>query len=202
APIEDQPIPDDASPTTLSPSYVADLDPKEDPMEDLAEYPADERDDDDDDEEEEGEDEEKAAMIRLKAASPLPLPAPSPPLLVSCTTHRDDLPKADMPLRKRAHFTAPTGSHDSGTGSRRTERAALEHTYSDFLKFQPLNFKATKGVISLTQWFEKMKSVFHISNCTIACQIKFATCTLLGSALTWWNSHVKTIGHDAAYGMP
>ncbi|GKF31234.1 hypothetical protein Tco_0101032, partial [Tanacetum coccineum] len=39
------------------------------------------------------------------------------------------------------------------------------------------------------------------SNCTIACQIKFATCTLLGSALTWWNSHVKTVGHDATYGM-
>ncbi|GKA45177.1 hypothetical protein Tco_0737973 [Tanacetum coccineum] len=52
------------------------------------------------------------------------------------------------------------------------------------------------------QWFEKMKSVFHISNCTVACQIKFATCTLLGIALTWWNSHVKTIGHDSAYGMP
>nr|GFB89349.1 hypothetical protein [Tanacetum cinerariifolium] len=51
----------------------------------------------------------RAAMIRLKAASPLPLPAPSPPLLVPCTTHRDDLPKADMPLQKRAHFTAPTG---------------------------------------------------------------------------------------------
>ncbi|GKA44162.1 hypothetical protein Tco_0736886 [Tanacetum coccineum] len=25
---------------------------------------------------------------------------------------------------------------------------------------------------------------------------------LSGSALTWWNSHVKTVGHDAAYGMP
>ncbi|GKD65900.1 hypothetical protein Tco_1308008 [Tanacetum coccineum] len=50
-------------------------------------------------------------------------------------------------------------------------------------------------------WFEKMKSVFHISNCTVACQIKFATCTLLGSALTWWNSHVKTFGNDAAYVM-
>ncbi|GKC62078.1 reverse transcriptase domain-containing protein, partial [Tanacetum coccineum] len=51
-------------------------------------------------------------------------------------------------------------------------------------------------------WFEKMESVFHISNCTVTCQIKFATCTLLGNALTWWNSHVKTVGHDAAYGMP
>ncbi|GJR80926.1 hypothetical protein Tco_0151711 [Tanacetum coccineum] len=60
----------------------------------------------------------------------------------------------------------------------------------------------TGGVVDLTQWFEKMEYVFHISNCTIACQIKFATCTVLGNALTWWNSHVKTVGHDAAYGMP
>ncbi|GKD76613.1 putative reverse transcriptase domain-containing protein [Tanacetum coccineum] len=50
-------------------------------------------------------------------------------------------------------------NHDSGTSSRRTERAAREYTYSDFLKFQPLNFKGTKGV-------------------------------------------VKTVGHDATYGMP
>ncbi|GJS75972.1 reverse transcriptase domain-containing protein [Tanacetum coccineum] len=31
--------------------------------------------------------------------------------------------------------------------------------------------------------------------------LKFSTCTLLGNALTWWNSHVKAVGHDAAYGM-
>ncbi|GKA20653.1 reverse transcriptase domain-containing protein [Tanacetum coccineum] len=30
-------------------------------------------------------------------------------------------------------------------------------------------------------------------------QVKFATCTLLGVALTWWNSHVRTVGHDVAY---
>ncbi|GKC22134.1 putative reverse transcriptase domain-containing protein [Tanacetum coccineum] len=93
------------------------------------------------------------------------------------------------------------GSHDSGSG-RRTERAAHECTYNEFLKCQPLNFKGTEGVVSLTQWFEKIESVFHISNCTVACQIKFATCTILGNALTWWNSHVKTIVHDATYGMP
>ncbi|GJV39488.1 putative reverse transcriptase domain-containing protein [Tanacetum coccineum] len=58
------------------------------------------------------------------------------------------------------------------------------------------------GVVSLTQWFEKIASILHISNCTVAFQRKFATCTLLGSALTWWNSHVKTVRHDAAYGMP
>ncbi|GKE40246.1 putative reverse transcriptase domain-containing protein, partial [Tanacetum coccineum] len=49
-------------------------------------------------------------------------------------------------------------NHDLGTGSRRTERAAHKCTYSDFLKCQPLNFKGTEGVVSLTQWFEKMES--------------------------------------------
>ncbi|GJY18487.1 hypothetical protein Tco_0389978 [Tanacetum coccineum] len=33
------------------------------------------------------------------------------------------------------------------------------------------------------------------------CQVKYATCTQLDSALTLWNSHVKTVGIDAAYAM-
>ncbi|GJW31746.1 RNA-directed DNA polymerase, eukaryota [Tanacetum coccineum] len=59
----------------------------------------------------------------------------------------------------------------------------------------------TEGVVELTQWFEKMETVFCKSNCSVENQIKFSTCTLLGSALTWWNSHVRTVGHDVAYAM-
>nr|GFA21269.1 hypothetical protein [Tanacetum cinerariifolium] len=92
-------------------------------------------------------------------------------------------------------------SQESRSGRKRTVPTTRECTYSDNLKCQPLNFKGTKGVVGLTQWFQKMEYVFHISKCTVACQIKFSTCTLLGSALTWWNSHVKIVGYDAAYGM-
>ncbi|GJY42824.1 putative reverse transcriptase domain-containing protein [Tanacetum coccineum] len=53
-------------------------------------------------------------------------------------------------------------SHISGAGVRRTERSACECTYTDFLKCQPLNFKGTEGVAGLSQWFERMESVFHI----------------------------------------
>nr|GEV87952.1 putative reverse transcriptase domain-containing protein [Tanacetum cinerariifolium] len=60
---------------------------------------------------------------------------------------------------------------------------------------------STKGVVELTQWFEKMETVFRISNCSVENQIKFSTCTLLGSALTWWNSHVMTVSPDVAYAM-
>ncbi|GJV56170.1 RNA-directed DNA polymerase, eukaryota [Tanacetum coccineum] len=92
-------------------------------------------------------------------------------------------------------------SHDSGTGVRRQAPLARECTYPDFMKCQALYFKGTEGVVELTQWFERMEIVFRISNCTVENQIKFATCTLLGSALTWWNSYVKTVGHDVAYAM-
>nr|GFC37834.1 hypothetical protein [Tanacetum cinerariifolium] len=50
-PIEDQSLPADASPITLSPSYVVDFDPEKDekdPKEDPAYYPADRGDNDDD----------------------------------------------------------------------------------------------------------------------------------------------------------
>nr|GEU53186.1 hypothetical protein [Tanacetum cinerariifolium] len=40
-----------------------------------------------------------------------------------------------------------------------------ECTYQDFLKCQPLSFNGMRGVIGLTRWFEKMETVFHISNC-------------------------------------
>nr|GEX96924.1 hypothetical protein [Tanacetum cinerariifolium] len=93
-------------------------------------------------------------------------------------------------------------SHDSGTGSRRTERTTRECTYIEFLKCQPMNFKGTKGVVGLTQWFERMETVFNISNCAVENQVKFSTCTLHGIALTWWKSHVKTVGQDFAHSMP
>ncbi|GJW51978.1 putative reverse transcriptase domain-containing protein [Tanacetum coccineum] len=40
-----------------------------------------------------------------------------------------------------------------------------------------------------------------ISNCQERLSVKYATCTLLDSALTWWNSHKRTIRTDAAYAL-
>nr|GEU49136.1 putative reverse transcriptase domain-containing protein [Tanacetum cinerariifolium] len=61
--------------------------------------------------------------------------------------------------------------------------------------------EGTEGVVGLTRWFEKIKTVFNISNCPPKYQVKYATCTLQNSALTWWNSYRRTIGVDAAYAM-
>ncbi|GJX35583.1 reverse transcriptase domain-containing protein [Tanacetum coccineum] len=69
------------------------------------------------------------------------------------------------------------------------------------MKCQPLFFRGTEGVVDLTQWFERMETVFRISNCTVENQVKFATCTLMGIALTWWNSHARTVTNEVAYAM-
>ncbi|GKC33433.1 putative reverse transcriptase domain-containing protein [Tanacetum coccineum] len=47
----------------------------------------------------------------------------------------------------------------------------------------------------------EIEMVFHISNYPEKYQVKYATYTLLNSALTWWNSHKRTIGIEAAYAM-
>ncbi|GKA22898.1 hypothetical protein Tco_0708860 [Tanacetum coccineum] len=63
-------------------------------------------------------------------------------------------------------------SHTSGTGGRRTERIVRECTYQDFMKCKPLYFKGTEGVVELIQWFERMETIFRISNCSVENQIK------------------------------
>ncbi|GJR79696.1 putative reverse transcriptase domain-containing protein [Tanacetum coccineum] len=78
---------------------------------------------------------------------------------------------------------------------------ARECTFQDFLKCKPQNFSGTEGVVGLTRWFKKIETVFNISNCPPKYQVKYATCTLQDSALTWWNSHKRTIGVEAAYTM-
>nr|GFA26028.1 hypothetical protein [Tanacetum cinerariifolium] len=91
--------------------------------------------------------------------------------------------------------------YDSNGLGPRLAQVDRECIYPDFLKCQPLNFKGTEGVVGLTQWFEKMESIFNISNCTAACQVKYAACTLQGVALTWWNSHVKTVTLEVAQAL-
>ncbi|GJQ97505.1 putative reverse transcriptase domain-containing protein [Tanacetum coccineum] len=93
------------------------------------------------------------------------------------------------------------GYNSNGSGPRPAQ-TARECSYSEFLKCKPLDFKGTEGVVGLTRWFEKMESVFSISNCPAASQVKFATCTLQDDALTWWNAHVKTTTTEAAHAMP
>nr|GEU32788.1 putative reverse transcriptase domain-containing protein [Tanacetum cinerariifolium] len=57
-----------------------------------------------------------------------------------------------LEARDALRSTNGDDSHNSTTDVRKTERATRECTYTDFLKCQPLNFKGTEGVASLSQW--------------------------------------------------
>nr|GEU50546.1 reverse transcriptase [Tanacetum cinerariifolium] len=150
----------------------------------------------------------------------LPSPPLPPPLCIPPPVDRkDDTPETEMPPRKRSCLSAlgsrrimapvtrqgpnappndtnPNNmtlesiqamidqallrnstngdeSHSSHKDNRRNVQTARPCFYADFMKCQPLNFKGTEGVV------------------------RFATCTLLDAALTWWNSQMRSLGPDA-----
>nr|GEV19478.1 hypothetical protein [Tanacetum cinerariifolium] len=78
-----------------------------------------------------------------------------------------------------------------GSGPVRGQDAALavrECTFVGFIKCNPTTFYGTEGAVELQRWFEKPESVFRISKCVEGKKVNFATATLQGPALTWWNA--------------
>ncbi|GJZ31438.1 hypothetical protein Tco_0576485 [Tanacetum coccineum] len=82
-----------------------------------------------------------------------------------------------------------------GLRSPEASGVADSHIYANLLNFQGAEGFSLWSV--LTDGIEKMVSVFNISGCAIENQVKFATCTLLGAALTWWNGQIRTLGPEA-----
>nr|GEZ66890.1 hypothetical protein [Tanacetum cinerariifolium] len=97
-------------------------------------------------------------------------------------------------LRNSTNGDGSQSSHEENPRHVQTTRPCF---YANFMKCHPLNFKGNEGVVRLTRWIKKMKSVFNISGCAIENQVKFATCTLLDAALTWWNGQIQTLGPEA-----
>ncbi|GJT07907.1 hypothetical protein Tco_0842369 [Tanacetum coccineum] len=53
---------------------------------------------------------------------------------------------------------------------------------------------STEGVVELTQWFERMETVFRISHYSVENQIKFSTCTLLaGTDVIGYNQRFQEL---------
>nr|GEZ35385.1 hypothetical protein [Tanacetum cinerariifolium] len=74
-----------------------------------------------------------------------------------------------------------------------TAPIARECSFASFMKYGPTQFLGTEGAVGLVRWFEKMENTFEISKCAEVRKVKFATATLHGRALTWWNSQVATL---------
>ncbi|GJR97048.1 putative reverse transcriptase domain-containing protein [Tanacetum coccineum] len=89
--------------------------------------------------------------------------------------------------------TGGDGAGGTGAGGARPVEAEITRcTYTTFMKCNPHTFKGTEGAVGLCQWFEKLESVFRISDCREKDKVKFATATLQGRALTWWNGRTAS----------
>nr|GEV48411.1 putative reverse transcriptase domain, ribonuclease H-like domain, aspartic peptidase domain protein [Tanacetum cinerariifolium] len=97
-------------------------------------------------------------------------------------------------LRNSTNGDESQSSHGDNPRNVQTTRPCF---YADFMKCHPLNIKGNEGVVGLTRWIKKIESVFNINGCAIENQVKFATCTLLDAALTWWNGQIGTLGPEA-----
>nr|GEY11902.1 putative reverse transcriptase domain-containing protein [Tanacetum cinerariifolium] len=67
----------------------------------------------------------------------------------------------DQAIQRKSTHTQDDASQSSGEGLRRLVQPAHVCFYTDFMKYQPLNFKGTEGVVGLSQWLEKMESCFQ-----------------------------------------
>nr|GEZ52704.1 putative reverse transcriptase domain-containing protein [Tanacetum cinerariifolium] len=74
---------------------------------------------------------------------------------------------------------------------------ARECTFADFMKCSTITFRGNEGAIGLIRWIKKTEMVFTVSKCTEANKVVFAAPTFQDRALTWWNSHVATLGIEA-----
>ncbi|KAM0036960.1 putative retrotransposon gag domain-containing protein [Helianthus debilis subsp. tardiflorus] len=75
-------------------------------------------------------------------------------------------------------------------------------TFKNFMDCRPSTFSGTEGAVGLLHWFEKLESVFEMCECPEARRVKYATGTLEGIALTWWNAQVQILGLAAANATP
>ncbi|GJS48330.1 hypothetical protein Tco_0598451 [Tanacetum coccineum] len=74
-------------------------------------------------------------------------------------------------------------------------------SYKTFMACNPKEYDGKGGAIALTQWIEKMESVFDNSGCAENQRVKFAASSFVNKALTWWNTQVQARGREAAIGM-
>nr|GEV08841.1 hypothetical protein [Tanacetum cinerariifolium] len=166
---------------------------------------ADDEDEDEEDEEEEEEDHlaladsaiviptdelvsppegiEPKCLARCTAPNALPSPPlPSPLHMPPPVDRRDDIPETEMPPSKRLYLSTLGSRYEVGESSTARPTGGRGIDY---------------GFVSTLDAEARRQGIGEVGGCTIENQVKFATCTLLDAALTWWNSQIRSLGPDA-----
>nr|GEZ61449.1 putative reverse transcriptase domain-containing protein [Tanacetum cinerariifolium] len=135
--------------------------------------------------------------------------------LLPSTSRRTDIPEADMPPRKRACLTTPASRFKIGESSATgAARDRPDHCRTTMLidreamyarEAWAFSMDMSSAIAAYVKTLETQVAVLIAQTSSLQTQlatVKFASCTLQGSALTWWNSHMRAIGQDVAYAMP
>ena len=72
-------------------------------------------------------------------------------------------------------------------------------SFKTFQTCNPKTFSGIEGPLSIIRWIERMESVMNTSGCTPEQRVKYAVCSFIDEALTWWNTHIQNVGETAAY---
>nr|GEV42625.1 putative reverse transcriptase domain-containing protein [Tanacetum cinerariifolium] len=168
----------------------------------------------------------RAAMVQLRAASPLPvpslsLPVPSPPLL-PFVDRKSNIIEMDsrfekcyvsllsLPENKSTVLEALIRAYEARTTVLEDQTRALQR---DVIKM-PLKKTTTimtdaaikqliaQGVVDTLAEHEANINNINGDDSHDSGSGERRIMPTTRDALTWWNSHVKIIGHDAAYEMP
>ncbi|XP_023744393.1 uncharacterized protein LOC111892567 [Lactuca sativa] len=118
-------------------------------------------------------------------------PEPNPPI---STVELEEI-KAQRIVAALSNVTRGGVRNEGHVGTSRT------CTYKDFMNCRPKSFHGNEGFVNFTRWIEKTESVFQISFCPDDYKVRFAACTFANAKLTWWNSHVNTMGIDTENSM-
>nr|GEV69295.1 putative reverse transcriptase domain-containing protein [Tanacetum cinerariifolium] len=120
---------------------------------------------------------EKMAPKRTTRSTQVPPVTPAPTATTTTVTKvqlHSLIDRGVASAMAEAEASRVRNGYESNGSGPRLAQAIHECTYLDFLKI----------------------------NCTTACQVKYAACTLQGVTLTWWNSHVKTVTLEVAQALP
>nr|GEV53613.1 hypothetical protein [Tanacetum cinerariifolium] len=142
-------------------------------------------------------------VLRMNHASKKKIPnQPQPTLTQEAVGQlvRDGIKATIRAERERVRIEA---TRDRGpAGGPVAAPMAWESSFARFMKCGPTQFHETEGAVGHVRWIEKIENTFEISECPEGKKVKFATATLHGRTLTWWNSQVATLGREVANGRP
>nr|GEZ39510.1 hypothetical protein [Tanacetum cinerariifolium] len=74
-------------------------------------------------------------------------------------------------------------------------------SYKEFLACNPKEYDGKGGAVVLTRWIEKMENVQDMSGFSIDQKVKYTNGSFVSKALTWWNSHIRTLSQEVAISM-